>query len=111
MSPPPAPMFMPHGASLDVSSDELQSPSAAQGPLDDTATPVSARRYASLFSCAARARELNSEWKRLQKQCKWQRRGRRGRAFSNGPLMTRNMASYRRTPCALHLRFYVDGYA
>lgn len=49
MSPPPAPMFMPHGASLDASSDELQSPPAAQGPLDDTATPVSARRYASLF--------------------------------------------------------------
>jgi hypothetical protein len=44
MSPPPAPMFMPHGASLDASSDELQSPSAAQGPHVDAATPVSARR-------------------------------------------------------------------
>ncbi len=46
MSPPPAPMFMPHGASLDTSSDELQSPSAVLGARDDVATPVGAHRCA-----------------------------------------------------------------
>lgn len=39
MSPPPAPMFMPHGASLDTSSDELQSPLAVLGAREDVATP------------------------------------------------------------------------
>ena len=39
MSPPPAPMFMPHGASLDTSSDELQSPLAVLGAREDVAAP------------------------------------------------------------------------
>jgi hypothetical protein len=44
MSPPPAPMFMPHGASLDTSSDDVQSPSAERIS-HDCVQPASAHRY------------------------------------------------------------------
>jgi hypothetical protein len=46
MSPPPAPMFMPHGNSLlDSSSDELQSSPAAVGAsLDEVPSPLGPHR-------------------------------------------------------------------
>ena len=88
----------------------LQAMSCSPHPLpkarSTTLPPLSAPAgMLRVFSRAALACELRSEWKRPQKQCKWQRCGRRGRAFSNGPLMTCNMASHRCMTRALHLRF------
>jgi hypothetical protein len=51
MSPPPAPMFMPHGnALLDSSSDELQSSPAAVGAsLDEVPSPIGPNRLYIFF--------------------------------------------------------------
>ncbi len=45
MSPPPAPMFMPHGSLLDSPSEDLPSPAAARGSFDEVPSPVGPHRF------------------------------------------------------------------